>query len=56
MLDVVPEQVLEKSYDKRIAIKESGRQFVMNGHQIPHLNNQKPLSLRRSIFMGIRWY
>ena len=33
-LKLVPEDKFWKRYDKRVAIKEEGRQFVMNGHQI----------------------
>ena len=38
---LVPEEKFWKKYDKRIAIKESGRQFVMNGHQITTFKQPK---------------
>ena len=40
-LKLVPEEKFWKKYDKRIAIKESGRQFVMNGHQITTFKQPK---------------
>ena len=40
-LKLVPEDKFWKKYDKRIAIKESGRQFVMNGHQITTFKQPK---------------
>jgi signal transduction histidine kinase len=40
-LKLVPEAKFWKKYDKRIAIKESGRQFVMNGHQITTFKQPK---------------
>ena len=40
-LKLVPEEKFWKKYDKRIAIKESGRQFVMNGHQITTFQQPK---------------
>ena len=40
-LKLVPEEKFWKRYDKRIAIKESGRQFVMNGHQITTFTQPK---------------
>lgn len=40
-LKLVPEEKFWKRYDKRIAIKESGRQFVMNGHQITTFSEPK---------------
>lgn len=40
-LKLVPEDKFWKRYDKRIAIKESGRQFVMNGHQITTFKQPK---------------
>lgn len=40
-LKLVPEDRFWKRYDKRIAIEESGRQFVMNGHQITTFTQPK---------------
>ena len=40
-LKLVPEDKFWKRYDKRVAIKESGRQFVMNGHQITTFKRPK---------------
>ena len=40
-LKLVPEDKFWKRYDKRVAIKESGRQFVMNGHQITTFKQPK---------------